>query len=91
MKSIMYHERDECFICHRQTALETHHIWHGTANRRFSDADGLTVNLCPECHRAIHEKGVNDYLLMIQAQVEWMMLHDFTAEDFRKRYGRSLL
>ena len=90
-KSIMYRSKEECFICRKQTALEEHHVWHGTANRRLSDKDGLTVYLCPECHRRLHDKGIADKSLMAIGQAYWMMQYEMTEDDFRKRYGRSLL
>lgn len=91
--SIMYHDKDSCYLCYRHVPLEKHHVWHGTANRRLADKDGLYVWLCPECHRALHDKGIGDKLLMMQAQIEWMHHYNFgnPQDDFRKRYGRDLL
>ena len=50
VKSIIQSE-DRCYFCGRVTDLETHHVFGGVANRPISDAYGLTVKLCSECHR----------------------------------------
>ena len=89
--SIMYKSPDRCFICGKFTPLEEHHVWHGTANRRLADKDGLTVYLCPECHRELHDKGKADRLLMALGEIYWLLRYDMTKEEFIKRYGRSEL
>lgn len=38
------------FICGKAGETERHHIY-GSANRKYSEQYGLTVYLCPECHR----------------------------------------
>ena len=49
-KSIIQESR-ECYFCGRMTDLERHHVFGGVANRPISEKYGLTVWLCPECHR----------------------------------------
>lgn len=57
--------RNECFRCGSTYNLETHHVFYGK-NRPLSDKYGLTVRLCPSCHRGkngVHfNKGFNDKL-----------------------------
>ena len=50
MKSIIQSEK-KCFFCGSEYNLERHHCIHGTAGRRLADKYGLTVYLCPSCHR----------------------------------------
>ena len=50
MKSIIQNDK-KCYVCGSQYALEKHHCIHGTAGRRLADRYGLTVWLCPACHR----------------------------------------
>lgn len=58
MKSIMEHGKaDYCYLCGRMGYLEEHHIF-GGPNRKHSEALGLKVHLCPECHRDTR-KGVH--------------------------------
>ena len=92
MKSIIQDENDKsCFLCGRNFNLERHHVWHGTANRKCSDADGLTVLLCSWCHRAVHDKGKNDRYLMEEGEKAWLRETGGTIEDFIKRYGKNVL
>lgn len=42
-------EKKSCFLCGRTAYTERHHIF-GAANRKFSEQDGLVVDLCPDCH-----------------------------------------
>ena len=90
MKSII-HDEETCFLCGCTRDLQTHHAWHGTANRRLADEDGLTVKLCPQCHANLHDKGINDRMLMEIAERAWIRVNDKTVEDFIKRYGRNVL
>lgn len=39
-----------CFICGAVNGIEEHHIF-GGSNRKKSDKEGLTVDLCFNCHR----------------------------------------
>lgn len=89
--SIIHTENKElCYIC-GQYATQTHHCWHGTANRKLADEDGLTVNLCERCHRALHDKGNFDRELQRIAQTKWMEYYEKSEADFRERYGKSRL
>lgn len=96
--SIVYPE-DQCAVCkatNKTARLEKHHIFYGTANRKLSDQDGLTVYLCPKHHRWIPD-GVHggntklDNELKITAQMVWMKENHKTIEDFIKRYGKSYI
>ena len=77
-----------CFICNR-VATDRHHCLHGSY-RKLADEDGLTVNLCRECHQILHDKGINDKSLQMTAQMSWEK-HYGSREDFMKRYGRSFI
>lgn len=88
MRSIM-HDGDRCYICGAYGALERHHAMHGTANRRKAEEDGLTVNLCPKCHRDLHDHGSEDEWIMRQAESIWMRYYSKTIEEWRGRYGKS--
>ena len=78
-----------CYICGSR-AEHTHHCWHGTANRQLSDADGLTVRLCWECHRLLHDQGYYDRTLMRLAEWDWIRVYG-TEQEFIERYGKSVL
>lgn len=92
MKSIIQDESKQecCFIC-GQMASDRHHTWHGTANRKLADKDGLTVMLCHTCHINLHDKGTFDRDLQKIAEERWMEYYNKSEDDFRKRYGKSVL
>ena len=52
--------KGQCFICGKYGDTECHHIFFGS-NRKYSEQYGLTVYLCPECHRtsevSVHKNG----------------------------------
>ena len=72
MKTIIESDRDDrCFLCGRGGRMEVHHMIHGTAGRKMADANGLTVHLCMNCHRQLHDKGTGDRELQRLAQETW--------------------
>ncbi len=81
-KSIMQTGERACYLCSRVTGLERHHVLAGPANRRISEAYGLWVWLCHDCHTGRYgaqydgEKGLQ---LKRDAQMA-----------FQKYYGRKL-
>lgn len=89
--SIMRAKQDECYICRKYGVLEKHHVWHGTANRKLAEQDGLYVWLCRDCHRNLHDKGEHDLELMQIGQLYWQMVYKMPKEDFIKRYGKSVI
>lgn len=52
MKSILQ-TKDECWFCHTDKNLETHHVF-GGSTREKSETYGLTVKLCHQCHGKLH-------------------------------------
>lgn len=83
----------KCYLCGAEGPVEVHHCLHGTANRKLSEEDGLMVNLCPECHRLLHDSRNrhDDRKLMRMAQVEWMSYNMADAYAFIARYGKNYL
>lgn len=71
-------EKGRCYICSRRLPTETHHMLHG-CRRAMADKYGLTVNLCRECHRALHDKGAYD-----------RDLEEIAQETFEERYNAAL-
>lgn len=94
MKSIIPgNEPNICFLCGlKNIHTEVHHCLHGTANRRLADEDGLTVNLCMNCHRKLHDQGFGDRYLQEIAEEAWLKSNPTTSiTDFMKRYGKNFL
>ena len=88
-KSIM-DKREGCWMC-GSFPTETHHCWHGTANRKVADWDGLTVKLCRYCHEYVHSHREADLRLMAAAEYAWLKRYRKTIPDFIKRYGKNVL
>lgn len=88
MKSIIPGDKPGvCFVCSRIGSTDVHHMLHGT-RRAKADEYGLTVNLCPNCHRQIHDKGINDLALekLAQRQFERKYGHHKWMLEFGKSY-----
>ena len=92
MRSIIQHEK-VCYLCGISYPLEKHHCIHGTAGRRLADKYGLTVYLCPACHRGsegVHGKNGAwlDKKLKQTAQIayEGKYGHEKWMEIFGKNY-----
>ena len=82
MKSIV--ERDpaeRCFLCGTWGQLEKHHIF-GGPNRKWSEKYGMTVHLCPVCHRD-NRRGVH-------GDAEKMLaLHQTGQREFEQKYSHK--
>ena len=81
----------ECHLCGRYGAVEKHHMLHGTGKRMLADKDKLTCLLCPECHRALHDKGIGDLKLMQEAERMWLHQTGGSIKKFIRRYGKNYL
>ena len=91
MESIIQKER-ECYICGTTLNLESHHIMHGTSNRKNSEMYGLKVWLCHRHHtgdEGVHFKKDLDLMLKQTAQKEFEKTH--TREEFMTIFGRNWL
>lgn len=96
MQSIMQ-TRKICYLCGHMQYLEKHHIFHGTANRKLADQDGLWVYLCQFCHRvdrtAVHgpDGHENDLRLKREGQKAWMKHYHKDIRAFVERYGKNYI
>lgn len=100
MKSIIMSNR-KCWVCGSVNNLELHHVFFGTANRKLSDADGLTVWLCPEHHRGtngVHGKNGHELDMALKRSAEYAWIQRYGSgglergiEEFRQRYGVNYL
>lgn len=95
----------KCDICGIRYAECTHHLIFGSSRRKLADADGLTLDLCNECHNMsvrvadrIHDNPIAEALskMLGQALYERNYYRGDRAEEearkvFIKRYGRNYL
>lgn len=78
-----------CYNCDRGGDLNRHEVYFGVGNRTISKREGLWVNLCPECHRIVHEKsddGELDEKLKRDCYKKFCETH--SKEEFKKLIGR---
>ena len=92
MKSILQTEK-KCFVCGKTYDLAVHHVYEGTANRRVSDATGMTIFLCHPHHNmsdeGIHFNKELDLEVKRYAQEVYERTH--SREEFRSLFGKSWL
>lgn len=89
MRSIIKDDKkDRCFICHRYGKMQVHHMLHG-CHRKNADHFGLTVHLCNDCHRALHDKGYYDQYLEGLAQIAFES--KYGHDEFMKVFQKSWL
>lgn len=85
-------ELRRCKRCGKTYGVEEHHIF-GGANRKRSDRDGLTIDLCGHCHRtskdSAHASGEYTCYLHKLGQTVY---EDYYGEgSFLPEYGRNYL
>lgn len=81
-----------CRICCRtDRPLQRHEVFHG-ANRQKSKAYGCWIEVCPQCHEAIHRKsGALDRGLKAWMQGLCRKRYGWDVEEFRARFGKNYL
>ena len=87
-------KKGQCFICGKTGYTERHHIYYGSANRKYSEQYGLTVYLSPECHRtsdiAVHRNKEVRITLQRIGQREFEEKCG-SREQFVKTFGKNYL
>lgn len=79
--------KGRCYICGHGGITQVHHMVPGVY-RDKSDKYGLMVNLCPPCHKALHDHGVHYRDMKQYAQI--IFLKNYSMElwwhEFCKDY-----
>ena len=96
--SILQLKNGTCYLCKELNGdysyhwyLEEHHIY-GGANRQISEAEGLKVYLCQECHRGrdgAHRNIAKMRFLQQEGQRAYEKTH--TRQQFMQLIGRNFL
>jgi len=81
----------ECHLCGRYGPVERHHMLHGSGRRMLAEKDKLVCLLCPGCHRALHDQGLNDLKLQQEAERIWLENTGNGIKKFIRRYGKNYL
>ena len=81
-----------CYLCDHQGTVEIHHCLSGSY-RKLADKYGLTVQLCPECHRFVHsgDGAETKRRMAATAQERAMQERGWTLETWLKILGKSWL
>jgi hypothetical protein len=88
VKSILQPDTKRCYICGNWlTARQTHHVF-GAPNRGLSGKYGLTVDVCPRCHRLIH---AGMYMDALHKEGQAKFENVFHDESFVKIFGKNYL
>jgi len=95
-------EQKVCYVCGASGALHCHHVFYGTANRKKSDEDGMTIWLCPAHHNmsnaGVHFNKTLDERIKQQAERVWIAKYtdnnlpmEERLKSFIQRYGRGYI
>lgn len=82
-----------CFFCGRTDHLERHHCMKA-ANRKKSEALGLWVWLCPDCHRGtdgVHGKNGHGKDESLKMAAEYAFLQEHSLEEWMRIFGKNYL
>lgn len=94
MKSIVEGKRKgTCWLCGLEGPTEEHHIFGGTRNRKLSGRYGLTVYLCPRCHRDSRE-GVHadrGKMLLLHRTGQRAFERSHSRDEFVGLFGKNYL
>ena len=78
----------DCELCGRE-AVNRHHVFMGTANRKKSEYWGMVANLCYDCHALIHADYTARVALCQRYQKQFEEQHNH--ELFMVEFGRNYL
>lgn len=85
---------DQCIFC-RKPRQDEHHLCFGTANRKHSTEDNLTIPVCREHHELLHK---HDKISKVMGQLAYERDKcaegysvDAARESFRMKYGKNYL
>lgn len=83
-----------CWNCGSTHAIEFHHGFFGSGQRKISDDNGFGVDLCPICHRSqpqgVHG-GNRELDIRIKQHCQREYEKDHLRFDFMKLIGRNYL
>lgn len=90
--SLLEWREGECLICGRVRPLQRHEVFHGSLYRERSKNLGCWVNICDDCHRAIHQTATfKERALKRLVQKAAMKHYGWSIADFRQRFGKNYL
>ena len=91
-KSIIQDDKNVCYVCGGR-ASEEHHVLN-SFNRKASEKFGLTVYLCPSCHRGdcgVHGKNGHELNLMLKRIAQKKFEEEHSHKRFMEVFGKNYL
>lgn len=88
-ESVICTNKKICYLCDRHGKTTPHHLLEGP-DRAQSNADGLIIHLCFDCHRKAHDDGQTEQELHRFAQ-RWYEEHIGTRAEFMSKYRKNYL
>lgn len=79
----------KCYLCGKNNAIHTHHVFQGRGRRQVSDKYGATIRLCLKCHEDVHNYKVVRLALQEEIQRKLMKENNWTVQDFVQKFGRN--
>ena len=78
----------ECEMCGRE-AVNHHHVFFGSANRKKSEHWGMVAELCYDCHALVHAD--NTARVALCQRYQRIFEEEYSHELFMAEFGRSYL
>ena len=90
--SLIEWREGECLICGRSDRpIQRHEVFHGSYRERSKNL-GCWVNICDECHRAIHQTAkFKERALKNLMQRAAMKHYNWSVDLFRQNFGKNYL
>ena len=79
-----------CYLCHHLGPVERHHVF-GGSYRKTCDKLGLTIDLCPDCHRFLHSGYCIETKRQIRREVQLRAMeeHNWTMDEWLSIFNKS--
>ena len=77
-----------CFLCGKKSNLELHHLLRGS-QRKMADKYKLTVYLCHDCHRQVHDEP--ELMKECRREGQRRFEKEYSREEFIKVFGKNYL
>lgn len=78
-----------CYLC-GQDARHKHHLIFGSY-RSLSDKYKLIINVCPKCHRKIHDDKTGKLQRWSKELGQRMFEKSHSREEFMKIFGKNFI
>lgn len=91
-QSILVADMEHCMVCGKPYP-EEHHVFYGTANRKWAEKYKLTVPLCNEHHRGsdLSPHFNRDFDLQLKKFAQEVFQKEYPELNFREIFNKNYL